>query len=370
MNILSELCSVPTAPFAEHFVIDFIRRFAKARPGLKLSQDKFKNLLIQLPGRSSPKSPRLVFVAHMDHPGFVAQRMIDSRTLLANFYGGVLDEYVQKQNVRFFETNREIPGVVISTTKDKRHPNYPATATIRVRRPVQSGAPGMFDQGTGRIKGGKFYSRVCDDFGGVASALAMLDELLKGPRPRTTIAVLLTRAEEDAFIGAIASVLHPMLLKKTDRVISIETSAMQPYAKQGDGVVLRVGDRTSIFNSAFMYFLHQQAQSLAKQDKKFKYQRSLMPGGTCEATVFDAYGYVTGAACVPLGNYHNMDRERKKIGPEYVDVNDWNNMVKLFVRIAKHAHEFTSDLKPLKQRIEKHFRRRKPLLMPDRSRRR
>ena len=45
-----------------------------------------------------------------------------------------------------------------------------------------------------------------------------------------------------------------------------------------------------------------------------------MPGGTCEATVYDAYGYTAAAVCIPLGNYHNMDRGKKKIGPEYIDV--------------------------------------------------
>jgi endoglucanase len=358
MKILKELCSVPTAPFAEQHVIDYIQRFAAARPKLKFSRDRFHNLLLELPGQS--KSPRLIFVAHMDHPGFIARRMLDERTLLADFRGGVLSEYVNGAKVKFFDNNREIPGTVVSVDSEKNSP-YPKTATVRLRLSVSHGSPGMFDQGIGRVKNGKFHSRVCDDLAGVASILTMLDELLKHP-PKNSVAALLTRAEEDGFVGAIASVLHPELLKKSDRIISIETSAAQPVAKQGDGVVLRVGDRTSIFNSAFMYFLHQQAEALAKRDKKFKYQRSLMPGGTCEATVFDLYGYTTGALCVPLGNYHNMDREKKKVGPEYVDLSDWKNMVKLFVRLANHVHEFDPRFGPLRKRIEKRFSKQKSLL--------
>ena len=56
-----------------------------------------------------------------------------------------------------------------------------------------------------------------------------------------------------------------------------------------------------------------------------------MPGGTCEATVYDVYGFTAASICVALGNYHNMDRERKKIAPEYIDLGDWENMVKLFL---------------------------------------
>lgn len=333
-------------------MIDYIEQFAATRPSLRLSRDRFGNRLIELPGRS--RGPRLVFVAHMDHPGFVAGRMVDDRTLEARFHGGVLNEYVLGAKVRFFDEDREVPGTVISTIPDQERSAYPAGARIRLRRPVRPGSPGMFDQGTGRVRAGKLYSRVCDDLAGVASILTMLDTLQK-KRPRTSVAALLTRAEEDGFIGAIASVLHPKLLRKTDRVISIETSAMQPYARQGDGVVLRVGDRTSIFNSAFMYFIHEQAQALAKTDKRFKFQRSLMPGGTCEATVFDAYGYTTGAICVPLGNYHNMDRKRRTIGPEYVDLSDWASMVKLFVRLAGRSHEFDPGFAPLKTRLQKRF---------------
>jgi len=39
-------------------------------------------------------------------------------------------------------------------------------------------------------------------------------------------------------------------------------------------------------------------------------------------------------------------------------VNDWKNMVKLFVRLSLHADEFDPELGPLKKRVEKRFRGR------------
>jgi endoglucanase len=176
------------------------------------------------------------------------------------------------------------------------------------------------------------------------------------------VAVLLTRAEEEGFIGAIAASIEPKLLRKSDRVIAIETSAMQPYAPQGKGAIIRIGDRTSVFNSALSYFLTQKAEELAKKDKTFKYQRALMPGGTCEATVYDVYGFTAGSICVALGNYHNMDTAKKRIAPEYIDLSDWNNMVKLFVHVAKSGHEFEPGHKALRGRVEKRFEKLKHLL--------
>jgi endoglucanase len=359
IKILSELCSIPTAPFAEGRVIEYVRRFVGARRKVELSEDRFGNLLIELPGKL--RTPRLVFVAHMDHPGLVAQKMHDARTVNAAFHGGVRNEYVAGAKVRFFDAEREITGTVIAMVQDEESSVYPSAVMVKVRYEVRPGAPGMFDLGAARIRGKRFLSRVCDDLAGVASALEMLDRLIKKP-PASTVAVLLTRAEESGFIGAIASVLHPTLIRKSDRIISIECSAVQPYAPQGNGVILRVGDRTSIFDSGFMYFIHQQAEALLKRHKQFRYQRLLMPGGTCEATVFDAFGYTTGAVCVPLGNYHNMDRAKKKIGPEFIDLNDWKNMVELHVQLARNIHTFAPGNKALRDRVKKRFERHKHLL--------
>ena len=129
--------------------------------------------------------------------------------------------------------------------------------------------------------------------------------------PESPIAVLLTRGEEEGFIGAIAAVLKPMLLLDTDRLVVIECSAAQSYAPQGAGCVVRIGDRTSVFNSSLSYFLTQQANDLSKNDSSFKYQRALMPGGTCEATVYDAFGYIAGSICIPAGqlSQHGHDDE-------------------------------------------------------------
>jgi endoglucanase len=212
----------------------------------------------------------------------------------------------------------------------------------------------MFDQGAGRTRGQRFLSRVCDNLAGAAAALTMIDQLLRKP-VKVPVAVLLTRAEEEGFIGAIAASIKPKLLRKTDRIIAIECSATQPHAPQGRGAIIRVGDRTSIFNSSLTYFLAQQAETLAKRDKTFKYQRALMSGGTCEATVYDVYGFVAASICVPLGNYHNMDKDKKAIGPEFIDVNDWKNMVKLFTQVARNGHEYQGGHEMLKQRVEARF---------------
>ncbi len=365
MKILQELCAIPTAPFAEGRVMAYVERFARERLGLKLTRDRWGNRLLELKGRGRPhRRPRLVLVAHADHPGFVARRMLDARTLVADFRGGVLAAYVRGAKVRFFDGARVVRGEVVETRQRKKS-TAPYRATVRVASPVSAGSLGMFNLTPGRVSGQRFHSRVCDDLAGLAAALTALDELHRigaRARPRATVAVLVTRAEEVGFVGAVAAARDATLVRRSDLVISIECSSVQPHAPQGAGVILRVGDRTSIFDSGLMYFLHERAQAIATRDKAFKFQRALMPGGSCEGTVFDAWGYTTGGVCLPLVNYHNMDRARKVIAPEVIDLRDWRAMVTLFVDVARHAHEYEPGLPTLRKRIDARFEKFRALL--------
>ena len=360
MRILKELCALPTVPFEEGRVVEWVEGFVRGRRRLRVERDEWGNVLVELKGKKKGGA-RWVFGAHIDHPGMVAKGMVDRRIVEAEFRGWVLAELVKGAKVRFFEeSGREVAGKVIEATAGE---DGGRTASVRVRvgEAVAAGAIGMWDVENAVVKGGKFYARGCDDVAGAAAALSMMDELQRDP-PAATVAVLLTRAEEEGFIGAIGAAKRPRLLRKTDRIVSIETSAMQAYAPQGSGPIIRVGDKTSVFDSGLTCFLTQQAEALKKTSKGFAYQRALMPGGTCEATVYDAYGFTAAAICVALGNYHNMDRERKRIVAEYVDVGDWKSMVKLFVAIARNGHEYREGHGALRERIEARFAKLKRLL--------
>jgi len=123
-------------------------------------------------------------------------------------------------------------------------------------------------------------------------------------------------------------------LPKNSLVVSLETSRELPGVKMEQGVILRVGDRTSIFDSQAMRFLAEVASGLKTKNKKFQYQRALMSGGTCEATAYQEFGFQTAAVCVALGNYHNCG-ERKRIAAEFVSMADALGMVELLAAGAR-----------------------------------
>ena len=355
LSFLADFCSLPTAPFREQRVQRAVERFAKRHRVLRVERDPHGNLLLIRPGKRGADSPRLVFVAHLDHPGFVARSMIDARTLRAAFRGHVLASAMTNAKARFFVDDADDVGMPARVlTIDADDAGYARSATLRVRDAIPADAIGMFDVGVGRIVGKRLHSRACDDLAGAAAALCLLADIAARPAA-CDVCALLTRGEEEGFVGALASVIEPTLLRSDDRVVSIETSAEQPVAVQGQGVVLRVGDRSSIFHSAFSRFFVESAEALKRDDSSFRFQRALMPGGTCEGTVFDAWGYTAAAVCIPLGNYHNMDRARSHIAAEHVHVDDWQNMVRLFVHAARNAHTFDGTHASLKARLAKRF---------------
>jgi putative aminopeptidase FrvX len=70
-----------------------------------------------------------------------------------------------------------------------------------------------------------------------------------GESPASVYGVF-TRAEEVGFIGAIQLAKSKQLLQDVT-VVSLETSAELPPAKIGAGPIVRVGDRTSVFDGIF-----------------------------------------------------------------------------------------------------------------------
>lgn len=370
IDLLARVCSVPTAPFAEHRVMAMVERWAKRRRRLVVRSDRLGNRLVECAGPR--RQPRLVLVAHADHPGFLARNVDVDGVLHAEFHGGVMPEFLDRARVEFFDASKAIPASVLRVEPDER--GRASRVLLRTSRPVPPGTLGMFALGEARVRGRRLHSRACDDLAGVAAAMAVLERLSRRPAD-TPVALLLTRGEEQGFIGAIGAAEHPTLLRKSDLLVSIECSAEQPFARQGDGVVVRVGDRTSVFDSSLVAFLVERAESLrsnARSDSHgsndpasgtgFRFQRALMPGGTCEATVFDAWGYTAAAVCVALGNYHNMDRGRKQLAAEHIHLDDWHSLVALLEDVARNAHAFEPGMKPLRRRLVERFERYRPLL--------
>jgi len=339
-KILTEVLSLPTAPYAEHAVIDRIRRFCTRRNALSLTEDRVGNLLVRYRrGRGTVRHP-VCLTAHVDHPGFVAERMTHPKTLLARWRGGVRRSYFVGTGVRFWVDGCWVRGKVKSVRAEGSGADARVqTASITVPAAVPEGAVGMWDLPEAKINRRFIRARGCDDMTGVAGMLCCLDALCR----RRLVGngyFLFTRAEEVGFAGALAACRLKTIPQKCI-VVAVETSSELPSARIGDGPVLRVGDKMSIYTPAATAFCRTVADALAKRDKSFTYQRKLMDGGTCEASAYCDFGYQATGICLALGNYHNMDTKLRRIASEYVSTPDFESMVKWFVALAQSGKSYT-----------------------------
>jgi putative aminopeptidase FrvX len=328
LAVAEALLTHPTAPYHEGLVAEHCLSFARER-GLAGSTDGAGNVIVRYGDGDTP----LVLVAHLDHPGFVVDTVTADQAAMT-FHGGLGAAHaLDGSPVPFFRPGHDDAigrGALVSAT-DTDGRLTGATAEVLDGEAVAGGIA-MWDFPAFDLAGGRITGRVCDDLLGVAAILACLEEL-QVRRPDTTVWGLLTRAEEVGFLGAIEAI-RLGTVPPDAAVLSLECSKALPSAPQGDGVIVRVGDRMSIFAPALTESLRVAADAVARRDPSFRYQRKLMDGGACEATAFCASGYRASGLAVPLGNYHNASDDGVGVAAEHVLVDDWLAEIALLVELG------------------------------------
>ncbi len=306
-DTLRALLEQPTAPFYEEAVAAEIERQLTGCPHVTLTRDSFGNLIAQY--RRGNAETQWAFAAHMDHPGWVRAEGE------WEFLGGVPKEYFTGDPPR------------------RVHSEFAQFA--------------MWDLPAFELRGDRLHSRACDDLVGCAVIVEMLRELERTGAECTCLG-LFTRAEEVGFVGAM-ELAKSGVIPKTVTILSLETSAERPPAVMGEGVIVRVGDKTSIFDPAVTAAL-----SAVATEAKIRFQRCLMPGGTCEATAYALYGYRCGALCVALGNYHNCGPQQR-IAPEFVALPDVRDLTALCLALANRRGSAPDAAAALKTRLEQNL---------------
>ncbi|MGZ8939228.1 MAG: hypothetical protein ACXW32_08465 [Limisphaerales bacterium] len=324
VRIAERLMLCPAAPYHEELVAAEVIRICNEF-GLHYQIDPFGNLLVRSAKRVVKKP--FILAAHMDHPGFLIRTRKANRLLTADFLGGVGDSYF-KEGTHL----RLMPGDITAklgkrTHKTKRRFEIESSVALAATPDFAVWDLPAFEYSKDTIRG-----RVCDDLIGCATILAVLISL-RGTKAAANALGVLSRAEEVGFHGALA-LAESKRLPNGSLIISLETSRELPPVKMGSGVIIRVGDRASTFDSAATRFLAEVATDFGKRNRGFKFQRALMSGGTCEATAYQEFGYPCAAVCVALGNYHNCG-ENDTIAAEFVSAADATSMAELLIQCTR-----------------------------------
>lgn len=326
---LAELTTLPTASGLEDRVVEWVEAWVARREGLTFARDSGGNVIIaqRQPGNEAP----VFAVAHMDHPAFV---IIDSDGSF-EFRGWVDAPYFDNAAIHVVSRDDGPHGAVTGYDPEAKRGTADFDDVVRV------GDIAMWsleEQGASR---GLFQAPACDDLAGAAAALAALDEARHHPELRH-FGVLLTRAEEVGLIGAIHAAKNKTIPGEA-RLLSIETSRELPTARIGDGPIIRIGDRSTVFDRQMSNRI-----SRAAEGAGLAHQRKLMDGGGCEATAFGVFGYQATGLCLALGNWHNRGNlDAVEAGDpgeavpmmEQISIEDFHGLVDLLLLAARAVDE-------------------------------
>ena len=299
--ILQRILKQPTAPFHEYHVRREIEALLAECPNVTLKKDKFGNLLATYKNGKRKSLPTWVLGAHMDHPAFVLNPDAKPDGDPWEFVGGVPVGPIQegvKSGLR-----KVIKGGQFASW------NFPVT-----------------------IKEGRIYATACDDLIGCALIISTFWELAR-LNLETTVHASFTRAEEVGWLGA-AHIGQNWPFPEGAVFLSIETSRPVNGAELGNGPIVRVGDRLSVFDSEAVSVLMRTAS-----EQGIRVQRCLLDAGACESTAMQALGHRSAGISVPLGNYHNVDDDKPEIAPEYVMMDDVKATLRLLTALVATKHD-------------------------------
>lgn len=359
--LLHSVLSQPTAPFREHHVIKTICREFDASC-VPYFFDPIGNLVIGASSqkeyfsllRKSQTEPLRIFIAHLDHPGFHGVRWKSPRELEIQWHGGSPTQHLEGASVWLATAKGWAGQGNLIEAKITPSGRSIQTATIQVGEDFRSHYSkanelygGFHFRAPVWKEGDLIFTKAADDLVGVFAIAALaLDTFGKKSRKSPPPFIgLLTRAEEVGFIGAIGHFELGWLQKARRKIlcVSLETSRALPLAEIGKGPVVRLGDRTTVFNPEALHIL----SLLAQKELPESHQRRIMDGGSCEATAASAYGFPAIGISVPLGNYHNQSIEggpdsRGPLGPapEFVHTEDVAGLLKLCHALCKPGYQW------------------------------
>ncbi|MDE2490372.1 MAG: M20/M25/M40 family metallo-hydrolase [Elusimicrobia bacterium] len=361
LPLFRELTSVPTAPFRETAVARRARAWIRRHLGRRVSVREVRGGLI-VSYRGAGRGPALALAAHLDHPAFRLESVskTGARALLQ---GGLPPHLLPGAAVEAFPAvpagNGPIARGVIGPAPKKTGGLW----TIRWTQAPKPGSRPVFAVlalTPFEAKGGWLSSRSIDDLLGCAISLEAMRRLAAA-RAKTNLTVLLNRAEEVGFVGAL-DMIRSGVLSPEDSYLSIESSRELPGSAPGRGPTIRLGDKACAFDPNLLAVLDEAAARLRRRGGRV--QRRRLTGGTCEATAYQTFGLEAAGLAVPLVNYHN-GWGAKAVAPERVRVSDVEGAARLLVeaarlfprqtlrgtlraRLAKRHADMAPNLKPLR----------------------
>lgn len=383
-DLLLSILSQPAAPYRERHVYELISP-ALVKAKVPHFFDPAGNLVIGATNERAYKTklarkssePLRIFVAHADHPGFHVTRLHGKRELDVRWFGGAPTEGLVGARVWLADRTGWRGHATIQSASKAKPGGDSSIGECRLSldqdwldkpKDVAQLYGGFAFRAPVWQEGDLLYTKAADDLvGAFAITQLAIEQAAKLRSGVATWVALITRAEEVGFVGTLAHLELGWLGKAKRKLlgVSLETSRTLPGAEIGAGPVVRLGDKSTVFDAGALRVFSDLALKLLPG----KHQRRVMDGGTCEGTALTAWGIPCVAISVPLGNYHNQNFQggpdsSVPMGPapEFVHVGDIEGMLTLCRALVKPKLPWNTPWANKKSQLQKLLRAARPLL--------
>ena len=327
-QILLDILSItPNAPTLEEQMRNYILKVCKKHK-IPCHTDKYNNVWVNATESNLYTDTKMLFTAHLDHPGIVINKIDNKHGLMqATWLGGKPAKHIEGYKVRLFLPDGEgyiddaeaqiirIDGKSLTIAFFSKVPlhHLPMGATLDLDTVESQGI---------------ISTRSADD---LISVSAIIEAIIKNKHniPKD-LTVLFSHSEEIGLRGVRKDVIAPKLISKDCDVCVFDvTRSAKPVTKEGTGLIMRTGDDETNYPCT--------VNSIVKASGILPVKAKKTKGAT-EATAFVKGGFPK-VASVAIAIYaeHNKESDTGfNVLPESFAVKDYEKLVNFISFMMKY----------------------------------
>jgi putative aminopeptidase FrvX len=355
-EIISEFYAIPAAPFSVEEKASYVKKLIK-RNVLEYEETPY---FIATHLNNEPSKPKLFFISHLDHPGFIFKNKKEG-IALGTLYLDKIEEY---KPISVYSPEGTYLG---DGSLEKISGRDNRSVEINTDFDIPKNSQGLWNVGDVRFEQDKIYGRSHDN--DIATSL-LLHSLRKSNNKDYEIVCVFTKHEEILQQSSF-NIVHKNSLGISERDLVVNLEAMKVYSitkddklsnlNYKDGPVLNISEASRVYGKHGQQNVAESLINNIAEELGLQIQRGLA-GGTTDARVISEFGLTDNIVTINIPNKFKHNSDGKKVRAEEVYIRDVSSLSKIISKVITSSELNTNiNNKDITRELgEKYFKKEKP----------
>mgnify|MGYP001034430056 CR=1 FL=1 len=351
-KIISEYYEIPAAPFCVGQKSEYIKSYL-IKKGLKYKETPY---YISSVIREGTNGKRILFLSHLDHPGFIFKNSREG-IALGTLY---LDRITEYAPISVYSPQGKYLGdVKLEETYGLGNRDIKISSDFDIPKNSQ----GLWNTGETKFTDTKLLGKSHDNDIVTCLMLYSIDNASGG---EYGIQFVFTKHEEVLQQSSYnISKNNSLDILEDDIVINLESMKVYPITKEKkysnfnyeDGPILNISEKSYLYNTQGINLAESMINNISEK-KNIQIQRGLA-GGTTDARHIVGFGLTGNVVTLNIPNRYKHNTDGKSIRPEEVSITDVLSISEIFKNIFSSSElDFSENSKDMqvdsiKELIEK-----------------